>query len=396
MKHISSKFILSSAFALGLAVPAFAQNTHYAPGDLVLTFQQEGGTNTVYANLGSAAGFRGTAAGAADGTNVLDIVELSSALTSAFGAGWASDPTIYAGLAGVYSTNTTNSTIVNGDPARTLYVSASRDSVGTVGSASSAGYTVTTNTGMSTGSSAIFGQNNAFEANYDAAVTVSPTSVSLIDDQNPFLSTGIQGTAFGIFGSGVQQVGSASSFGTFGAAGSVEFALDLYRILAKTGITGQVAGDPRIGSYEGTVTINSSGKVSFIAKAASTATPFQSWVAGYPSITAPADQLPSADPDHDGLNNLTEFLLGGNPSVANASIVPTIADSGSNLVVSFTRSAAAGADSSTTAVVQSSTDLITWTDVASTTTTAGVKSVNVPKSSAVGGKLFTRLKVYQP
>jgi hypothetical protein len=210
---------------------------------------------------------------------------------------------------------------------------------------------------------------------------------------NPFLSTGIQGTAFNIFGGGVQQVGSASSFGTFGAAGSVEFALDLYRILAKTGITNQVAGSLRSGSYEGTVTINSSGKVSFIAKAESTATPFQSWIAGYSSITAPADKLLSADPDRDGINNLTEFALGGNPSVASASIAPTISDSGSNLVVSFNRSA--DSVSTTNAVVQYSADLSTWTDVG-TPTTSGAQAVNVPKSNAIDGKLFTRIKVIQP
>jgi hypothetical protein len=393
MKRIPSKIILSSAFALGLASTAYAQNTHYAPGDLVLTFQKEGDSNTVYANLGSAAGFRGTAAGAADGTNVLNIIDINSALTSAFGSEWASDTAIYAGLAGVYSTNDTNNIIVNGDPSRTLYVSSPRASVGTVGTASSSGYTVNTSTGMTTGASGIFGQNNAFEVNYNAAVTVSPTSVSFIDDKNPFLSTGIQGAAFGIFGSGIQQVGSASSFGTFGAAGSVEFALDLYRILAKTGITNQVAGSLRSGSYEGTVTINSSGKVSFIAKAESTATPFQSWIAGYSSITAPADKLLSADPDRDGINNLTEFALGGNPSVASASIAPTISDSGSNLVVSFNRSA--DSVSTTNAVVQYSTDLSTWTDV-STPTTSGAQAVNIPKSNAIDGKLFTRLKVSQP
>jgi hypothetical protein len=393
MKRIPSKIILSSAFALGLASTAYAQNTHYAPGDLVLTFQKEGDSNTVYANLGSAAGFRGTAAGAADGTNVLNIIDINSALTSAFGSEWASDTAIYAGLAGVYSTNDTNNIIVNGDPSRTLYVSSPRAAVGTVGTASSSGYTVNTSTGMTSGANGIFGQNNAFEVNYNAAVAVSPTSVSQIDYMNPFLSTGIQGTAFNIFGGGVQQVGSASSFGTFGAAGSVEFALDLYRILAKTGITNQVAGSLRSGSYEGTVTINSSGKVSFIAKAESTATPFQSWIAGYSSITAPADKLLSADPDRDGINNLTEFALGGNPSVASASIAPTISDSGSNLVVSFNRSA--DSVSTTNAVVQYSADLSTWTDVG-TPTTSGAQAVNVPKSNAIDGKLFTRIKVIQP
>jgi hypothetical protein len=257
--------LLMASSSILAAFSASAANSFYAPGDLVLTFQKEGDTNTVYANLGSAAGFRGTASGAAGGTNQLNILDLSSTLTSAFGSQWASDTAIYAGLAGVFSTNDTNSIITNGDPARTLYVSASRNNVGTVGAASSSGYTVNTNSGMTTGASGILTQNNAFETNYDAQVTVSLTSASQIDNMNPFLSTGIQGTAFNIFGGGVQQVGSDSSFGTFGPAGSTEFALDLYRILAKTGITNQVAGSLRSGSYEGTVTVGTNGMVSFVA-----------------------------------------------------------------------------------------------------------------------------------
>lgn len=252
--------------ALTAAPTAKAANTFYAPGDLVLFFQQEGGSNTVYANLGSAASLRGTTAGAADGTNRINFLDLNTTLTSAFGPGWAADPTIYAGLAGVYSTNGTNtSAVVDGDPYRTIYVSASRTSVGTVGQAGSAGYLVNTNTGMTTGAKDIFAQNNAFETKYDAMVTVSTTTDSLIDDYNPFVQPGLQGTAYEIFGGGVQQAGTSGAFGTFGDAGQVEYALDLYRVLALDGVAGQVDGIARQGSYEGTITVGSNGSVSFIA-----------------------------------------------------------------------------------------------------------------------------------
>ena len=59
-------------------------------------------------------------------------------------------------------------------------------------------------------------------------------------------------------------MGGTGDFGTVGSAGAVHFALDLYRILARTGIAGQVGGTQQHGTYEGTVTINSSGLVSFI------------------------------------------------------------------------------------------------------------------------------------
>lgn len=267
MKQHIKKYalVLASSTALA-ALPANAANTFYAPGDLVLYFQQEGGTNTVYANLGNATSYRGTAAGAADGTNNINFLDLNTTLTSAFGATWASDPAVYAGLAGVFSTNSTNATtVVDGDPYRTLYVSASRTDVGTVGQARSAGYVVNTNTGMTDGAQGIFAQNHVFETTYDSLVTVAPIGDSRIDDYNPFVQPGLQDTAFNIFGGGVQQAGSAGTFGTFGDAGEVEFALDLYRILGRTGVAGQVNGTLREGSYEGTMTIGSTGLVSFVA-----------------------------------------------------------------------------------------------------------------------------------
>lgn len=259
--------LLVAASTLLTVLSASAANSFYAPGDLVLFFQKEGGSNTVYANLGNAATlYRGTAAGAADGTNNLNFLDLNTTLTSAFGAGWASDPAIYAGLGGVFSTSVTSNLVTLGDAARTLYVSQRRDSVGTVGEANSTQWLVAGNTQMSAGSNGILQMNQAFEVNYDSTVTVSPTSISTIDNTNPFLAPGIQGAAMaGAFDGGVQQRGTAGSFGSFGEAGSVEFALDLYRILGKTGLPDQVDGVLREGSYEGTVTVGTNGLVSFVA-----------------------------------------------------------------------------------------------------------------------------------
>jgi autotransporter-associated beta strand protein len=41
---------------------------------------------------------------------------------------------------------------------------------------------------------------------------------------------------------------------------------------------------------------------------------YDTWMAGFPSITAPADKLPTADPDGDGVLNSVEFALDGNPA----------------------------------------------------------------------------------
>jgi hypothetical protein len=405
MKTLIIPLCITSLFASSLAQ---AQNPNYTPGDLVLYFQQEGGTNTVYANLGdSALLFRGATAGPG-AANRLNFLDINAALTTAFGADWASDDRVYAGLAGVWGQSTSataSGNLQNGDPNRTIYVSASRTGVGAVGQAQSLGYTINTNTGTITCSARILSQNQAFELNYQSAVVVSPTSVSTIDEQNPFTVPGLQGPAFNTFGGGVQQKGAATPFGSVGPAGSVEFALDLYRILAITTAPGQVAGDLRVGSFEGTVTINSAGSVSFISQGS--ATPFQTWANSFPALDTEAKRALEADSDNDGLNNLLEFVLDGNPSSSDsAAVVPTLISSGSNFDFAFKRRD----DSEATATVtfQYSSDLVTWTDVAvgAESGTVGAAEITVgenaassdailvslPKTATTSGKLFGRLK----
>lgn len=268
--------------ASSLVIPAFAQNANHAPGDLVMFFQKTGSTNTVYARLGNAAvNFRGAAAGP-DVANQVAFLNINTELTAAFGAGWASDAGLYAGLAAVWGTSTTSATLQDGDPHRTLYVSCPRTSVGTIGSANSTGWDMTLagNNAMTSGAQGITSMNTVLETNYTAAVVVSPIPPSFIAEQNP-ISGGVQGNAFNnTFAGGVQQAGSATTFGSFGAAGDVEFALDLYRILARNNVSGQVAGDLRAGSYEGTITLNSSGQVSFITQGSGPVAP---QISGHPS-----------------------------------------------------------------------------------------------------------------
>lgn len=410
MKTNALQILFPVALALGLSNgQASAQNPNYTEGDLVLYFQKEGGSNTVYANLGNAATvFRGSAAGPG-ATNKINFLNINAALVSAFGAGWADDPEVYSGLAGVYSTNSNNTTaVVNGDPYRTLYISAGRSAVGSVGQAASAGYTLNSNTGMTAGAQRIFSQNNILETTSMVAVTVSPTGTSFIDDLNPFQTTGLQGTAFEVFAGGVQQVGSSSSFGSFGAAGTVEYALDLYRIVARTGVAGQVEGTLREGTYEGTVTVNSGGMVSFISQGAVVVPAFDAWALSFPALDSPAKREKAADPDNDGLSNLMEFVLNGNPGVADTSVAPSLDTSTSNFVFSFTRRDDSETDS--TLEFQYGSDLAGWTSVtlgatnsvvgdATISVTQGGStdaiSVSVPKAVAPGGALFGRLKVSQ-
>lgn len=397
--------------ALGLAASllesAAAQNPNYTPGDLVLFFQKEGDEegDVVYANLGNAATqFRGSAAGP-DASNQVNFLNLNAELVAAFGANWASDPNVYAGLCAAWGTSTTSNVLQDGDPHRTLYVSSARSGEGTVGAANSTAWDLSLagNTAMTSGSQGITSNNSALEANHTTAVALSSAALSTVDNQNP-VTGGVQGTAFqGVFAGGVQQVGSSSAWGSFGAAGNVEFALDLYRILAKNTILGQVAGDLRVGSYEGTITVNSSGQVSFIAQGSAPSSPYTAWADGFATqLPNAADREPGADPDADGLNNLMEFVLNGNPSASDPSIAPTLDASGSNFVFSFNRRDDSESPE-TTLVFQSSPDLVTWTDVTVGATGAGAVNVvengtspdtiTVTLSKGTNTKLFGRLKV---
>jgi hypothetical protein len=311
-KHAIHKFAILCVAMSGSAV---ADNPAFAPGDLVLFFQQEGGADTVYVRLGNAGNeFRGAASGPG-APNKVNFLNINNELTSAFGSGWADDTSIHAGLAAVWGTSSLSTSLQDGDPSRTVYISDRRNAVGTVGQANSTGYTLPNTTASSTAASRILSMNAVFDNNYSTAAAVSPASVSDIDNKNPFLAPGIQGVAFETFEGGVQQAGTAGSFGTFGAAGEVEFALDLYRILARNNISGQVSGTPLVGSFEGTVTINASGNVSFISQGSGSTSPFTTWIDSYnPPLTNPADRAESADPDGDGATNLEEFGFAGHPA----------------------------------------------------------------------------------
>lgn len=402
--------LLASAMTLGSTLAVNAQNNPaYAPGDLVLFFQKPGDDDTVYVNLGKAATeFRGSAAGA-DAPNKIEFIDISATLTAAFGSGWASDPAIYAGLAGVFSNNNTNTTSApDGDPFRTIYISRERTSPGTPGVVGSTPWDLAAagNSNMTTAATGIQSQNNVLENNFTTGVAIAAKDVSQIDDQNPLISAGvppviIQDPAMGgALEGGIQQLGSATAFGTMGAAGSVEFALDLYRVLARNTVPGQVAGGLRVGSFEGTVVVGTNGKVSFLSS------DFASWASTYPGLDTAAKRALGADPDDDGLDNLLEFVVGGNPTSGSGDPVPSVDASGSDFIFTFPRRD--DSENQVSLEFQYGSDLGAWTTIpvggASSVVSPAVVtvtenpspqdsiSISIPKSSFPGGKLFGRLK----
>lgn len=84
------------------------------------------------------------------------------------------------------------------------------------------------------------------------------------------------------------------------------------------------------------------------------------------AITNPAHRAADYDADGDGMANVLEYVLAGNPTINDTAILPDVTTTGSALVFSFTRNDLSEND--TTQVVQYSNDLVTWTDVPITPT----------------------------
>ncbi|BCU79355.1 autotransporter-associated beta strand repeat-containing protein [Luteolibacter sp. LG18] len=108
------------------------------------------------------------------------------------------------------------------------------------------------------------------------------------------------------------------------------------------------------------------------------------------------------DPDHDGISNALEFVLGGNPLASDAANLPTVTTDATNFIFTFNRSDDSEAEVALT--FQYGSNLTGWTDVAIGPVDAApvfvvengaapdTVAVFIPKSNAVGGKLFGRLK----
>jgi fibronectin-binding autotransporter adhesin len=122
---------------------------------------------------------------------------------------------------------------------------------------------------------------------------------------------------------------------------------------------------------------------------------YSSWADSW-SSPALSDKTPGGDPDNDGISNLLEYVLGGDPRISDTDILPSQKIEGGFLVLSYTRSDDSEADTQQTG--QWSTDLANWTDIAPVLISENNADpddmeIRIPLSNAVNGKLFGRLKV---
>lgn len=89
------------------------------------------------------------------------------------------------------------------------------------------------------------------------------------------------------------------------------------------------------------------------------ASAYDSWASAQ-GLTA-ANSAANADPDHDGVGNALEFVLGSNPLISDASRLPQVSVTASEMIFSFTREDASEAELALE--FQHSANLSTWTSI---------------------------------
>ena len=274
MTHISKKAILITLTCTGLSLsPTTAANSNYADGDLILYVQQFGGAMTAMFDLGPAYQFYRNAT-----ANRINFINIGGTLTGTTGSGgagyaanWYDDTSTFWGIAAANNGSLAVGQ-TNGDPNRTLYVSAVRNTVGTVGVSDSGQWSLS-NTSMTNAATSIISLTSHLGSvpagNTDRLVESGGTSA--IPTTNPLIASGQAGSAFSnVFAGGVSRSFDVGTFGTFtgfGPGGTdivAESALDLERVLASTTTSGQVGGTLRKGDFEGTFVVTSAGDVSFL------------------------------------------------------------------------------------------------------------------------------------
>lgn len=261
MKYIT-KPLLASCVAIGLtAAPALAViDTTFSPNDVILGFRAASGngtSTTIMVNVGSATTFRDAT------TNMLNIANIGSALSSAYDSTWYDRTNLWAGF--VSATNGQNVDNSGGVPIAsqttdynsTIYVSTRRTSTGTVGLAQS---TAPGNT-IALDAQVIGGYINTLGDTFNTISTngVYNGASSVTNSWNSYM-TG-SNTADFASAYNVEAAFTVGDRGIFGAAGTVEQMWDFYRVAQFPG------SDPDAGKglYQGTFTLNNSGDVSFIA-----------------------------------------------------------------------------------------------------------------------------------
>lgn len=390
----SASFILAGALS-----PALAQMT-YVPGDIILGFQATGGdgsSNTYVYNLGSSVGFR-------DGTATGVIATLGTDLSNTFGLGWFNRDDVYWGIAGVRDPSAGGPVgVVNGDPKATIYVSRIADG----------GPGTSTPWVLASGPTVISAATSVATMQFGYNTTNGSDVITPETQRTPTPASGGKGT--------VQGTGDINNWSVFNPVGGPAFGsvltggvqaplaptgaqtwLDLYRIQGRSSATATPNTPLGQGLNVGSFSLNAAGEVRFQA-ASIPSNPFDSWATANGLVGA--DAAFDADPDRDGLENGTEFVIGGNPKLPiDADKVPTLTRDGEAVVFVFRQTnesteLAPAAQFTTTQFSSWATAVNGTAGVTVTTETDGAGAgidrvtVRIPWTPAVSPSIYARLAV---
>jgi autotransporter-associated beta strand protein len=126
-----------------------------------------------------------------------------------------------------------------------------------------------------------------------------------------------------------------------------------------------------------------------------TASGYSAWADSFAGLT---DKTPGGDPDGDGIKNVVEYVIGGDPRVSSTGFLPKASLSGGHLVLRYQRNDNSEAD--TTQTGQWSANLSGWTDLAPVLVNENGAApddmeIRIPLTHAVNGKLAGRLHITQ-
>lgn len=267
---MKNRQILSAlaGIALGLGFGANTASAAFTNGDLILSFQATGGTGattTVVANLGAGYTYRDAT------SNMLNIINIGTLLTSTYGADWYERTDLYFSVNGNYAAgyNPVNqgAPVVNGDARNTIYVGRSKTD-GNPATYNQYSYAASAmgmvGTLMQTYNGAV-----ATALAGDNAATIPTATVNTIED-----FTTPAGSLLVNFGNFPADFNQAFSPGVLFNVGGVDYqgGLGLQRINRVDGTTGVLTGNVVIpgivagsGSNEGMFAIRDNGQVDYLA-----------------------------------------------------------------------------------------------------------------------------------
>jgi predicted component of type VI protein secretion system len=180
-------------------------------------------------------------------------------------------------------------------------------------------------------------------------------------------------------------------------SGSITLTANTEGTAAVTGLTASTAYDVYVVAQDAAGTPNL--QASPVKVDITTLTGLAAWIAAdYSSLTGD-DALPTADPDGDGIANLLEYALDGDPTASDTNVLPTVgtttSGSETKLTLTFTPQVITGL----TYTVEASSDLSDWSNTTDITAllAVGIAYTHIDSTAlSAGTKRFLRLKVTAP